>query len=169
MTFRIAVGNDAVYVADAVEIGDNSIEFYIRAELGGRPSHEVVHLTRKLSGTVDTWELDRAKESTSAQSWPAGTPLALLPAGSEPTGRTTVNLAHPLASSARQVNLQGCYRRLKVGSEIVWDAQIFGERQGTRGTDRRSYRHTVQRGREGTAEADHAAGATVTVLGPGES
>ena len=121
MTFRIAVANHAAYVADATEIGDDSITVYARAEVGIRPTHEVVYLTRRVSGTVDTWAIDRAQESTSAQSWPVGTPLALLPADADPTGPTTVNLAHPLASSARELDLQGCYRRFKIGNEIVWD------------------------------------------------
>ena len=123
---------------------------------------------RERASTVDTWRLDRAQESTSAQSWPTGTPLALLPAGSEPTGECTVFLAHPLAAAARELNLQGVYRRLKIDSEIVWDASVFGERTGTPDSELTSYRHTVERGREGTTEASHAAGATVTALGPGE-
>lgn len=51
----------------------------------------------------------------------------------------------------------------------MWHTSVFGTRQGTRNSDRTSYRHAVKRGREGTTEASHTAGGTVTVLGPGES
>ena len=168
MTMNIAIHNGAVFVADAVEPGDTSIAVYVRAEVGVRPDHEVVHLLEHVRHTVATWTLARAQESTTAEAWPAGTPLAILPAGSDPTGETTIFLAHPLAAGASEVNLQGSYRRLKIDAEIVWDASVFGERMGTPDSERTSYWHSVERGREGTAEASHAAGATVIALGPGE-
>ena len=168
MTFRIAVGANAVYVGGDIEAGDSTLPVYARAEFGIRPDHEVVHLTGKVVSTVDTWRLDRAQESTTAEAWPVGTPIALVPAGEDPTGETTVNLAHPLTAGASEVDLQGVYRRLKIDAEIVWDASLFGERSGTSGSERTSWRHTVERGREGTTAVAHASGATVTALGPGE-
>lgn len=169
MTFRIAVANDALLLRESVEIGDDGIAVYLRAELGVRPDHETVHLTGEVGSTVATWRVDRAQEGTVAAAWPIGSPLALLAAGSEPDGEVTVHLAHPLAADAYEVDMQGCYRRLRVGSEIMWDASVFGDPQETPDSQRTSYRHTVQRAREGTVAVAHAAGATVTALRPGES
>lgn len=60
-------------------------------------------------------------------------------------------------------------RRLKVGDEIMWDASIFGEHRGVPDRERPAWYHTVERACEGTSAATHAAGESVTVLGPGES
>jgi hypothetical protein len=163
----IALANHAVFVAETVEPGDDSIAVYVRAELGVRPDHETVHLTGKIPSTVDTWRLDRAQEGTSAEAWPIGTPLAILPAGTDPTGEMTIHLAHPLAANAREVNLQAAYRRLQVGSEIIHDVGLpLGDPMHGGHKYQRSFQ--VERGKEGTTPAAHAAGATATWLGPGE-
>ena len=169
MTFNIALTNEAVFIGATAEPGDNELEVYVRGELGVRPDHEVIYLRGPIRHTVATWRLDRAQESTSAGAWPVGTPLALLPAGDDPTGETTVNLAHALAAGSYELDLQGAYRRLKIGSEIVWDTSLVSDPRGTANSERTSYLHTVKRAREGTTAAAHTAGATVVALGPGES
>ena len=143
MTLNIALADDAVFVGATAEPGDHELEVYIRGELGVRPTHEVIHLRGPIRHTVATWQVSRAQESTSASAWPVGTPLALLPAGDDPTGATTVSLAHALAANARELDLQGCYRRLKIGSEIVWDTSLVSDPRGTPNRERTSYVHAV--------------------------
>src|SRR5688572_29434310 len=102
MTFTIALANATIFVGEAVEPEDDSIAVYVRAELGIRPDHETVYLHGPIEHTVDTWRLDRAQEGTTPEAWPIGTPLAILPADADPTGETTIHLAHALAADARE-------------------------------------------------------------------
>lgn len=164
---ELAVRADAIALREGVEVGDGDLSIRIRAELGVRPDHETVYLLDRVRPSVDTRRVERAQEGTSAQDWPPGTPVAFVAVGAEPSGEATVHLAHALAASSDQIDLQGCYRRVRVGSEVMWDAELVGDSLGTGQSNHR--RFEMQRGREGTSLADHAAGATVTYLGPGES
>lgn len=159
-----ALRADAVALAAAAEIGDQGLSIRVRGELGVRPTHETIYLVGKLRATVDTHQVERGREGTLAAQWPIGTPLALVADGADPAGEFTLHLAHPFSGTSYELDLQGCYRRLRIGSEVIHDGQLRGERGAGY-----TFRHDrVLRGQEGTTEAAHAAGATVTVLAPGE-
>lgn len=167
LILRYGLKANAVFLAEAVEPADVEIPIFIRAELGIRPDVEIIHFVGKIRHTVDTWDVRRAQEGSTAEAWPIGTPIAFVAVDADPLGRLTLNLAHPFPASSVQLDLQGVYRRWRVDDEIIHDPTLVGDDLGTGGPHIREF--VVERAREGTTEAAHAAGATVTFLAPGET
>lgn len=147
--------------------GQHEARVRVRAEIGERPGHEVIHLGNpvdplRLARAV--YHLLRAQEGTTAADWPAGTPLCFTLADAEPVGRRTIHLGRALAADAEVIDLAGCYFRARIGAEVMHVERRADDPFGLRhGRDPR-----VRRGREGTLATSHAAGTTVEYLAPGQ-
>ena len=163
---RYGLAADSVYLSDDAEIGDGDVTVRIRAELGIRPAHEVIYLHEHVRSTVATWRVFRAQEGTAAGTWAAGTALAFVAEGADPEGAKTINLAHSLSAGGLELDLRDAYRRVKVGTEVIWERDLIPE--GASGPAW-AWSVYVERGKEGTTEAAHSAGATVVFLAPGET
>ena len=148
-------------LAAPIERGTTQVRILERAQLGVSPDHEIVHV----HGIDARHQLlvDRGCEGTEAAQWPVETPLTWLDDldDAEPVVQT---LVHAVGIDASAIDTHGAYRRLRIDDEVMWARSTLTGRSDFDGN-----RLEVQRGRESTAEAPHAAGATITWLAAGES